>query len=994
MCSLAVLIGLVSQSLRAAEPPRLRELRTQQVGDVTYFHVRFERPAGIYVPEIRTLSFWERARLHDFGKLPELVPADNQTHSVYVRVEAHNASPRPGDSTVTTAPVRDLEFIGKCNGATKAKFRLIYAIEKTDTSPKSENRRGKAYHYDGVEIPVELELDKAQKTAAPAVARDRKPSQPPNVDDLEGLWASAQATRFGILEALSPEFSFYSYAREATSRKYHVPDVWLGQENRVGSRMEHERLYETTTGAAAVAESLQLERMLRPNSRDKGERRIDIGKVAGIDIAEHPWQQMMGENKPADEPIAQLVPSDQYYISFRNIRKFMEMMELMQQWGTNLTRAYQIPSRGYQLKERYEQQLCLRSTALGKALGPQLIRSLAVTGSDGYLREGTDITLIFAVVNRDLFRAAVNPFIDEARAKWGSSLKTGHDTYHDVPIETFITPFREVSLQRTAVGDFVIYSNSPAAVRRVIDTYQHRRKSLADSLDFRYMRTVFRADQNEDGFAFLSDPFIRQLVGPASKIKEKRRLEALTSLYMITNDALFRAWERSDSSSLKPEDINTTPSEGPVTWDKGRRLAVSHVYGTLQFATPLIELPIDRVTEMEEREYQTFRGQYLGLWRAYFDPIGIRCSLSEKEVRIETYILPLIKNSQYVELRQRTGNGTIPLEVNGFAPKTILQITSHISSEAPERGLLLSQLRSLGALGAAKGLDWLGDWFLVRLDDSEMYEKIFRLEQSNVEWSSEVAEALFQVPLTMGVGIKNPLVFAGVLTALRGAVNQTAPGMVNWDAMDPPYKGTTIVCIRAGTEGLIPRVDANDKRASSLRIYYANVDGGWYVSLREDCIKEVIDRSIARKEGKLPKSQTVDVNSSLYAAPGAAEKTKAFVKFYLEWQTHDQAQANIPLWYALYRSGVLSSSASEAERRETAMRYFGFIPVSADGAAYDYDSPTDEVTNRRHGTLRRPQFQSTLDANKFLESLENLRVDLRFREDGVNTVLSIQRKTK
>ena len=58
------------------------------------------------------------------------------------------------------------------------------------------------------------------------------------------------------------------------------------------------------------------------------------------------------------------------------------------------------------------------------------------------------------------------------------------------------------------------------------------------------MRTIFRYDdKDEAGFAYLSDAFIRNLVGPASKIKEKRRLEALTSMYMLHRGGLYHAWE-------------------------------------------------------------------------------------------------------------------------------------------------------------------------------------------------------------------------------------------------------------------------------------------------------------------------------------------------------------------------------------------------------------------------------------------------------------------
>ncbi len=59
----------------------------------------------------------------------------------------------------------------------------------------------------------------------------------------------------------------------------------------------------------------------------------------------------------------------------------------------------------------------------------------------------------------------------------------------------------------------------------MIDTFKGKHAALADSLDYQYMRTVFRLeDRLEDGFVFLSDRFIRTLVGPATRIKTKRWL--------------------------------------------------------------------------------------------------------------------------------------------------------------------------------------------------------------------------------------------------------------------------------------------------------------------------------------------------------------------------------------------------------------------------------------------------------------------------------------
>ena len=113
-------------------------------------------------------------------------------------------------------------------------------------------------------------------------------------------------------------------------------------------------------------------------------------------------------------------------------------------------------------------------------------------------------------------------------------------------------------------------------------------------------------------------------------------LEALTTLYMLTNGALFMAWETGrlptaacgavEGANLRPEEL-PVPEGKPAPWDPARQAAVSEAYGTIHFATPLIELPIDKISEVERDEYGRFRAEYLGLWRQYFDPIGMRFSI-------------------------------------------------------------------------------------------------------------------------------------------------------------------------------------------------------------------------------------------------------------------------------------------------------------------------------------------------------------------------------
>jgi hypothetical protein len=171
------------------------------------------------------------------------------------------------------------------------------------------------------------------------------------------------------------------------------------------------------------------------------------------------------------------------------------------------------------------------------------------------------------------------------------------------------------------------------------------------------------------------------------------------------------------------------------------------------------------------------------------------------------------------------------------------------------------------------------------------------------------------------------------------------------------------------------------------------IDGGFYLSFNEAMMHEVIDRAAAAKEGK---AETVEVNSSLYLSPGAAEQAGALVRRYLERQTSRQALANEPVWYLVYRSGLVPQGADATRAQDAAFRYLGFVPVSPDGAAYEYVAKTDEVVNQRHGSLRKPQLHKELadDAplGKLLEQLRSIRADLRFREDGVHTVLTLDRR--
>ena len=238
------------------------------------------------------------------------------------------------------------------------------------------------------EEKITLDPGNAKKAPMPAQGFRREEGRPVSENDLEGNWALTQATHFALLESDAHEFGFYSFAKETTNQLYKVrgPEApwrpWMGDRfGGPGGRNQIHRTYEITTGAAAITESLALNRMRNRARRFKDKdgkeepRDVPIANVRGIDIAEHPWEKMMGDKKPAPEPLAQLVPHDNYYSTSRPSQSSSNRATCSTSGARRWLAPIEVNSRDYRIKQRLEQQLCLKSTGLGASSAPPSSRA-------------------------------------------------------------------------------------------------------------------------------------------------------------------------------------------------------------------------------------------------------------------------------------------------------------------------------------------------------------------------------------------------------------------------------------------------------------------------------------------------------------------------------------------------------------------------------------------------------------------------------------------
>jgi len=389
----------------------------------------------------------------------------------------------------------------------------------------------------------------------------------------------------------------------------------------------------------------------------------------------------------------------------------------------------------------------------------------------------------------------------------------------------------------------------------------------------------------------------------------------------------------------------------------------------------------------------------------------MRVGFKDGTVKLDTYILPLIDNTAYNTLRSVTGKGTMRFDPASLSPKTLVQYMMHLSTDAAERGSWFGDgprdrgpFQELGLIPIlAWAVDPIGEWVLLRVDDSPNYARLVKLaEQMDNDESidiEEVARLVWTLPLAVGFDVKNPLTLTAGLTTLRTGAMMSLPGALTWAPLEKEYKGVAIVRVQATPRGmkmigpLGPGEERRGKDPFLPAIYYAMIDSAFFLTLNEEMMRELIDSAVAKREGKV---QTVEVNTSLYLAPGAAEHTKPLLKRLLELATNHQARTSLPIWYALYRGGIVAQDATPEQAAAASYRYLGFVPVSPDGTAYRYDRRYDEVVNERHGSFRKPVLaNTTVDTsllNQLLETLRSVRADLRFREDGIHTVLTLERR--
>ena len=365
-------------------------------------------------------------------------------------------------------------------------------------------------------------------------------------------------------------------------------------------------------------------------------------------------------------------------------------------------------------------------------------------------------------------------------------------------------------------------------------------KKPSDSIvsldEYKFFRTRYPVgDKNETAFLFLSDDTIRRWCSARWRIASARRTFTAGALAELTAENAKRLVEGVSGSEPLHTDLAMVDA-GDLTLNADG--VASSRQGNLAFITPIVEMPIEKVTKEEAEAYELWRNGYEQNWQWAFDPIGLRIGVSDKKLSSDLTVMPLILGSEYRQFVAVSRGAEIKPNA-GDRHRDLAHLIVSINTKSEpmkEWGNMASMFAPQAHIDA---FGWLGTSVALYVDDSQWWDKLRGMPRN--EQRDTFEHHLSELPIGLEAAVSSPLKLTGFLAGVRAFVEQTAPGMAGWESLT--YREQPYVRVKA-TE----RARQNLGKDADIAIYYATMGDRLIVSLNEDVLKHALDRQLEREE--------------------------------------------------------------------------------------------------------------------------------------------------
>jgi len=676
----------------------------------------------------------------------------------------------------------------------------------------------------GQEVMGRLDLPKADLNEMVTV-EFRIPASAAEAGAREAFYRAKRDHYERLLQQEIPGAAWFRHEAMAAARELGAGAEQAGDNDPLRWRGgEIERTYDLFTGGRALSENLQLDRVL-PATRASVVGEVKLESLKGIDIREMDWGPLVKDLKVEADPLASIVPADQHAIFFPTFDACVAVLDEADRHGTPVLQLLEPRSEDARTQDRYQRQLCLSLTGVGRLLGPRVIDSVAVTGSDPYLRMGSDMAILFEAKDVEALRAMLAAQIAMGRQSEASA-KTVAGQIQGVAYMGAVTPDRAISVYLAVVGNAVVVSNSLKQMERLIATQKGQSPSIASLPEYTFFRGRYkRGDAEESAFLVLTDATIRRWCGPRWRIADSRRTRAaaiMTSVQADHMDALVKKTVRGGPVEVGRADA------GQISVGPGG--VVSSVYGNLEFMTPIVELDFDTVTQDEASDYQEWRDRYQQYWRQYFDPIAARLTVRKDRLAVDVTVMPLIAGTEYREFVNISRGAKLAAGA-GDPHDALAHFIMAINRESNIIKMVDDGVRE--ELKTADLRSWLGAAVSVYADDDPYWEAL-RKE------AGKDKPAVHGPPIALRIEVADRAKLDLFLAAARAWVDRRMPDTLIRETLD--HKQQPYVKVSVSAKALAEKRNP----LSDEVIYHVAMADALVISPNENVIKRAIERGAAK----------------------------------------------------------------------------------------------------------------------------------------------------
>lgn len=601
-----------------------------------------------------------------------------------------------------------------------------------------------------------------------------------------------------------------------------------------------DRTFALMSGARAIGENLQLERVIESDAASA--KRIPVDGIQGITVNEFDWQALTRGEIPPLDPLAAIIPADQHAFLFSSFRGLLDTLEHSKDEGIALITFAQLSVADNGTLEKYQRQRGLPLNELAQVLGHQFIKSVAITGGDPYFDDGTDIAILFEPTNSAVLSELIEAQI-AISARQHEAAEQINGNINGVDYSGYVTPNRSLSTYQATIDGAVVVTNSLVQLRRLVDVAQSRRDALDSLEEFHFFRRRYPLGDDESGLLVVTDPTIRRWCGPRWRIGASRRAYATAAL--AAAHAEYVVAPQLEGRPIQPQQIDQfSEVAGRIIVDEqGVR---SELYGTLDFLTPIAELDLDQVTESESEHYVRWRQQYERRWRRMFDPIAIQFKATQQEWAADVTVMPLAAQSVYEMLVALTQGAQINALAIDQHQAGLIHFSMSIDKKSPLVAIARTALESrMPAPLRSDPFAWMGSTIEVYVDADPVWSE---LPLGRFDISDAYQREL---PLAIGFEVVDGIRLLPFLAGLRTFIEQVAPDMTIWETR----QHNDVSYTRISTNPELAR----DARALAMggtpAIYYAVLHDKLCFSFNERCLQRAIDRAKERRSDPSATSQ-------------------------------------------------------------------------------------------------------------------------------------------